>query len=119
MLLYYGEDNIKFVSQKKYDNLRATNGKRYAFDFFVNNKYIIEYDGSQHFKYTGTGWDTQEHFERTRKNDLIKNKYCFNNNIPIIRILYNKEYDLNDLKLETTRFLLTPENEGDYYSNKN
>ena len=26
-------------------------------------------------------------------------------------------YDLNDLKLETTRFLLTKENEGEYYKN--
>ena len=42
--------------------------------------------------------------------------FCFEHNIPLIRIPYNAEYDLNDLKLETTRFLLTPENEQEYYN---
>ena len=88
------------------------------FDFLINNNYIIEYDGIQHFKYTETGWNTKENFERTRKSDLIKNKYCFDNNIPIIRIPYDAEYDLNDLKLETTRFLLTPKNEKEYYESR-
>ena len=28
----------------------------------------------------------------SRENDLLKNKYCFEHNIPLIRIPYNKEY---------------------------
>ena len=109
------ENNIDFKYQQRYDDFKAENGKRYSFDFYVNNQYIIEYDGSQHFYYKNSGWDTKEHFERTRKNDLLKNKYCFDNDIPIIRIPYNKEYSIEDLKLETTRFLLTRENEKEYY----
>lgn len=105
------QNNIQFEYQKRFINF-----KEKEFDFYVNNQYIIEYDGSQHFKYTGTGWDTKEHFERTRKSDLIKNKYCFERHIPLIRIPYNKEYTFEDLKLETTRFLLTPENEQEYYN---
>ena len=108
------KNNIPFIYQYKNKNFN----KLKEFDFYINNQYIIEYDGSQHFKYTGTGWDTKEHFERTRKSDLIKNKYCFDNNIPLIRIPYDAEYDLNDLKLETTRFLLTPENEKEYYESR-
>ena len=50
--------------------------------------------------------------------DLIKNKYCFDNKIPLIRIPYDVDYTLNDLKLETTRFLLTPENEKEYYERR-
>lgn len=107
------KENIFFQYQFRFENI-----KEKKFDFYINNQYIIEYDGKQHFKYTGTGWDTKEHFERTRKNDLIKNKYCFDNNIPLIRIPYDAEYDLNDLKLETTRFLLTPENEEEYYESR-
>ena len=110
-------NNISFISQKTFDDLKAEKGRKFKFDFYVNNQYIIEYDGSQHFKYTGTGWDTKEHFERTRKSDLLKNKYCFEHNIPLIRIPCNKEYTLEDLKLETTRFLLTPKNEKLYYEN--
>lgn len=83
------------------------------FDFFINNKYIIEFDGEQHFR------DTHYfNFEKTRKHDSIKNKYCFDNNIPIIRIPYDVEYTIDDLKLETTRFLLTPENEEKYYKSR-
>lgn len=105
------KNNILFIYQYQFNNL--LNKK---FDFYVNNSYIIEFDGSQHFKYTNTGWDTKEHFERTHKSDLIKNKYCFEHNIPLIRIPYNAEYTFEDLKLETTRFLLTPENEQEYYN---
>lgn len=95
------------------------------FDFAVFNKnnnillYLIEFDGSQHFTYfyeeNNKGWNNKENFDITRKNDLIKNKYCFEHNIPLIRIPYNAEYTFEDLKLETTRFLLTPENEEKYY----
>ena len=48
----------------------------------------------------------------------MKNKYCFEHNIPLIRIPYNAEYTFEDLKLETTRFLLTPENEQEYYNKR-
>lgn len=115
------ENDIIFIREYVNTELNQqypTHGRPMTFDFYINDQYIIEYDGKQHFKYTGTGWDTKEHFERTRKNDLIKNKYCFNNNIPLIRIPYDAEYDLNDLKLETTRFLLTPENEEEYYNSR-
>lgn len=102
--------NIPFIYQ-----WRPIDFPTKKFDFFVNNKYIIEYDGSQHFCYTGTGWDTEEHLQRTHKSDLEKNQYCFKHNIPLIRIPYNEKYDLNDLKLETTKFLLTQEDEEKYY----
>lgn len=123
----YGEDNIKkillenqisFIQQKTYDNLKAEKGRKYKFDFYINNNYIIEYDGKQHFNFTDSGWDTKEHFESTRKHDLIKNKYCFDNNIPLIRIPYDVNYTIDDLKPETTRFLLTPENEKEYYNSR-
>lgn len=107
--------NIPFTYHEKFLDL-----KNKEFDFRIGTElekgYIVEYDGQQHFKYTGTGWDTKEHFKRTRESDLIKNHYCFRNNIPLIRIPYDADYTIDDLKLETTRFLLTPENEEKYYS---
>lgn len=111
------ENNIPFEYQIDYLDLP---GKKFDFHIGTNLEkgYIIEYDGQQHFFYTGTGWDTQEHYERTHANDLRKNLYCFRNNIPIIRIPYDADYTLEDLKLETTRFLLTPENEGEYYAKR-
>ena len=87
------------------------------FDFFIEGKYIIEYDGRQHF-YPIEIWGGEEGLAITRAHDLIKNKYCFDNKIPLIRIPYDIDYTLNDLKLETTRFLLTPENEKEYYESR-
>lgn len=115
------ENNIIFIREYADTNLNRqypTHGRPMEFDFYINSQYIIEYDGSQHFYYKGTGWDTKEHFDRTRKNDLIKNAYCFEHNIPLIRIPYDAEYTIDDLRLETTRFLLTPENEQEYYKSR-
>jgi len=96
---------------------------RLKFDFAIFNNdhllYLIEYDGNQHFEYfydsNYKGWNNKENFEKTRSNDLLKNKYCFEHSIPLIRIPYDKTYDINDLKIETTHFLITPQNEKDYY----
>ena len=107
------KNNISFEYQKRFDDLKIK-----EFDFYINNNYIIEFDGQQHFFFTGYGWDTKDYYERTHKSDLIKNKYCFDNKIPLIRIPYDVDYTLNDLKLETTRFLLTPENEKEYYESR-
>ena len=107
------KNQIPFKYQYRFKDLAIK-----EFDFYINNKYILEYDGQQHFFATNYGWDTDEYLERTRKSDLEKNQYCFDNNIPLIRIPYDAEYDLNDLKLETTRFLLTKENEKEYYSSR-
>ena len=104
-------NNKEFNYQHTFSDLPSK-----SYDFYIENKYIIEFDGLQHFKYSETGWSTKENYERTHANDLIKNKYCFEHNIPIIRIPYDEEYYLDDLKLETTRFLLTPENEQEYYN---
>ena len=72
------------------------NNIRYAFDFVVFNtdnsiKCFIEYDGILHFeqdKYHG--WSTKENWEKTHTNDIIKNNYCFQYKIPLIRIPYTE-----------------------------
>ena len=88
------------------------------FDFYLESpqfgKYVIEFDGEQHFKnieYFGN-------FETRRKHDLIKNRFCWENGIKLIRIPYNAKYVLNDLNPSTTRFLLTPQNEKEYYESR-
>ena len=107
------KNNVPFKTQKTFNDL--LDKQKLSFDFYVNNEYIIEFDGKQHFVQDG-GWNDKEKFEYTHNHDLLKNKYCFEHNIPLIRIPYNAEYTFEDLKLETTRFLLTPENEQEYYN---
>lgn len=104
------EHNINYEYQYEFDDLPNK-----PFDFYINNSYIVEYDGQQHFLYTKYGWSTKEKLIRTHKNDLIKNEYCFTNNIPIIRIPYNKEYTFDDLMLNSTHFLFSKDSEKDYY----
>lgn len=106
------ENNIPFI--KEHIIKDPNSGEQYRFDFFVNNQYYIEYDGQQHFM-GGSGWITEDKVKYTHYKDINKNKYCFENNIPIIRIPYDVEYTFNDLLLETTNFLLTPNNENIYY----
>lgn len=46
------ENNIKFKQQYKFNNCIFPDTKYPAiFDFYVENKYLIEYDGEQHFYY--------------------------------------------------------------------
>lgn len=70
--------------------------------------YLIEYDGEQHFYY-GNGastWNTKEQYERTQLRDALKNSWCKDNNIPLIRIPYTHFSDLTivDLLLETSNY---------------
>lgn len=107
------ENNISFVYDKSFQDCMD---KSYLpFDFYVDNKYIIEFDGEQHFKDVG-----YFNYKKTKNHDMIKNQYCFKNNIPIIRIPYTAEndYTINDLLIDKTRFLLTPENQIEYYKNR-
>jgi hypothetical protein len=100
------ENNISYECEKsmfKYSN--NTNAK---FDFYVNNKYLIEYDGETHYKSTLHGWHTLEQLEQQQERDIIKNNWCKENNIPLIRIPYTHLDDLciEDLLLETSKFII-------------
>lgn len=72
----------------------------------MNNSYLIEYDGSQHFVADNYKWNTAEKLEKTKEHDAFKNQWCKENNIPLIRIPYThmKEIIIEDLKLETTTY---------------
>lgn len=118
------ENNIFYKQQYRFPDLTST-GRAcdfLPFDFGIINPlnqqlfYIIEYDGQQHFN-PAHSWK-QHGFETTHANDLLKNKYCFDHNIPIIRIPYDASYNVEDLFLSTSNFVLTPENEQEYYNRK-
>ena len=114
----------KYKQQYTFSDLSSTERTcdKLMFDFGVLNAhtnellYLIEYDGAQHFSETHA-WDGFK-YQTLCDNDDLKNDYCFNHHIPLIRIPYNKAYNLQDIKLETTRFLLTPDNEKEYYSQR-
>lgn len=106
----FRDNNILFEKEKTFDNCRFEDTNYPAkFDFYVNNQYLIEYDGSQHFKSEDRGgWNTKENLIKTQEHDKFKNQYCFEYNIPLIRIPYTRLDDLclEDLIPETSQFLL-------------
>lgn len=105
------KNNISFEYQKIFPNCHFSQTDKLArFDFYVNNKYIIEYDGEQHFFYRKNSWYTEQSFKQLQQRDLEKNQFCFNNNIPIIRIPYThlNQLCIEDLLLSTSSFIVKP-----------
>ena len=99
--------NIPYI-QEYAPKLFYNNSKRsLRFDFYVNNKYIIEFDGRQHYK-SNTWARTPMDLQKIKNKDQFKNQYCFDNNIPIIRIPYWHYNNLiiEDLLLETSTFII-------------
>lgn len=83
------ENDIKYETQKKFSNCVNINELR--FDFYLPDYNLcIEYDGEQHFKSVEYfGGDVG--FKQRQINDDIKNKYCKDNNIELIRISYKQK----------------------------
>lgn len=86
--LFLIDKNIKYKQQKRFN--KCKNKKCLPFDFYLPKYNIcIEYDGEQHYKsieYFGG----ENGFLYRQINDKIKNEYCNNNNIRLIRIRYDE-----------------------------
>lgn len=81
------DNNIEYKEQITFDDLRNIKPLRYDFGIYENGELVrlIEFDGIQHF-------EEQSYFTHnlisTKNNDIIKNRYSKNNNIPLVRIPY-------------------------------
>ena len=95
------QHNIPFVKQKTFETCKFPNSGYLAkFDFYVNNKYIIEFDGIQHFQ--TIDFFQNNNYTSIQTRDKIKTKWCQENNIPLIRIPYTMldNLTINDLLLK-------------------
>lgn len=92
----YGEQAIKdilisnhidFIQEYRPPKEELTFAGR--FDFFIPSlNLMIEYDGIQHFKQGSGKYDYLEKFNLTKQHDEIKNIWCKEHNIQLIRIPY-------------------------------
>ena len=100
------ENNISYIQE--YKAFKFSSGRWARFDFYINNQYIIEYDGETHYQSNKHGWHNEEHLQKTQERDIIKNQWCKDNNIPLIRIPYWHLQDLciEDLLLEKSEFIV-------------
>lgn len=85
------ENCLEYKSQYKFDDCLSDNGYKLRFDFAVMKGgkvlYLIEYDGKQHFEPVDF-FGGEEEFQIRKRRDYIKDEYCKNNNIPLLRLPY-------------------------------
>jgi Zn ribbon nucleic-acid-binding protein len=104
---YLENNNYKYKHQEKFDDCK--NERSLPFDYMVLDsdnrvKFLIEFDGIQHFQPLDV-FGGEEGFAYRQLCDQIKNDYCINNNITLLRIKYTA-LDLIDEILE--RFMKNP-----------
>ena len=88
------ENKIKFEEQKNFNNLKFKN--KLYFDFYLPEYNLcIEFDGLQHSK-SYYFFGGEEALINRIKRDKIKNQYCLDNNIKLLRMSYQISYKTRD-----------------------
>jgi hypothetical protein len=100
--VFLESNKIEFIPQHSYKDCKYKN--KLLFDFYLP-KYnlIIEFDGMQH--YEPIKWlhgRSDYNFEYQQLKDSIKNEYCNNNNIQLLRIPYT---EMNNIEKIISKYL--------------
>ena len=92
------EDNqIPYVTEKTFSTCCFDDTNQHArFDFYVNNDFLIEFDGEQHFEEKDTNY-FRDSLEKRQAHDQFKTNWCKLNGIKLIRISY---LEIEDLTLD-------------------
>ena len=84
---------VIFQEEKVFEDCIGRKNRKLPFDFYIPIfNLIIEFDGEQHYK---VKWSEKE-FHRTLRNDKIKNEYCKEKGINLLRISYQ---DINKIDM--------------------
>ena len=91
---YLTSNNHIFIKQKTFEDCK--NIRVLPFDFYLPEfNLLIEFDGKQHIL---EGWDGNEDvLKEQQKHDRIKDSYCIENNITLLRIAFNELYNVNSV----------------------
>ena len=100
---YLNELNIKYKKEFRFSDCKDKSQLPFDYAIFNDNNELIgliEVDGQQHFYSYGFKFDKNKeeqikHFEYVKKHDDIKNNYCKENNIKLLRIPF-WDYDKRD-----------------------
>lgn len=86
---YLSSLDVSFETEYRFNDCKESSGRFcLPFDFYfpeINS--VIEFDGQHHFVPV-KGWGGDDKFVKTKENDQIKNDYCNNNGIRLLRIPY-------------------------------
>ena len=97
---YLDSHGIGYIPEYKFDDCK--NERPLPFDFYLPDRNCcIEYDGEQHFTPVRFGNYDQQTAERKmrecQRRDTIKNQYCIDHNIMLIRIPYTEFNKIEEL----------------------
>lgn len=91
------ENNISYTTEQTFPDCKFEDTNASArFDFFIENKILVEFDGIQHFYERDTNY-FKDSLKKRQAHDEYKNQWCKNHNIPLIRISYK---DLDNITLD-------------------
>ncbi len=100
-------NDILAVSEKRFDDCKNKNTLPFDFGIPYDDGFwhMLEYYGEQHFfpvDFAGRGekW-AKEQFKKTKRSDKIKQKYCEDNNIPLLIIPYWDFDNIEQILAET------------------
>lgn len=90
--------NISYIREYKFDDCVSVNNIKLPFDFYLPKyKIVIEYDGRQHYEVVDKFGGYKSYISLVN-NDSIKNKWCDDNGIKLVRIKWNNvENNMNYL----------------------
>jgi hypothetical protein len=92
---FLDKNNIEYKYQHSFKE--CFNERSLKFDFFLEKENTcIEYDGEQHFRAISI-FGGEESLIKQKKLDSIKNYFCKNNNIILIRIPYYEKDKINEI----------------------
>lgn len=87
-------NNISYCREFVFNNLLSDLGNPLRYDFAIFDNVdktqlnmLIEYDGKQHYEWV-KGFYTKQDFIKIQYHDKLKNDYCINHNIKLLRIPY-------------------------------
>lgn len=105
------ENKISFKEQVVFPDLYSAKGGYLKFDFGIydseeNLDCLVEYDGIQH-SIPKERFGGGNEYETIKQNDSLKNQYCKEKGIPLIRIPYTQKYiTLEMLDSQNSQFLI-------------
>ena len=87
---YLYENCIRFRTEEVFDTCKDKNNLRFDV-YLIDFDLLIEFDGPQHDK---PGWygDKTGAFATLKKHDKMKDEWCKENNIPLLRLNYKQDY---------------------------
>lgn len=93
--------NISYETEYKFENLVGDGGGSLRYDFAIIEddkvRALIEFDGEQHYEEAGSYYNPTG---KVQIHDKRKNEYAIDNNIPLLRIPFNKIQQAEEILID-------------------